>query len=141
MTIHFWRCKRLQLNCQKIHFPYNNILSIFLHFKHILRSKNMKESRTFKLEHMVSQKERHQTTFAWTQDILTKFFDAKKAHYVTSKSLYKSCAGRHFYGRENVIWAGFGPVGNTEKKMLGQLWATFEAYFSCFHGQKTTFIF
>ena len=30
----------------------------------ILRSKNMKESRTFKLEHMVSQKERHQTTFA-----------------------------------------------------------------------------
>ena len=26
-------------------------------------------------------------------------------------------AGRHFYGTENEIWAGFGPVGNTEKKM------------------------
>jgi hypothetical protein len=30
-----------------------------------------------------------------------------------AKSLYKSRAGRHFYGTENEIWAGFG---NTEKK-------------------------
>ena len=33
-----------------------------------------------------------------------------------AKSLYRSCAGRHFYGTENVFWAGFGPVGSTEKK-------------------------
>ena len=32
-----------------------------------------------------------------------------------SKSLYRSSAGRHFYGTENVIWAGFGPIGNTAK--------------------------
>jgi hypothetical protein len=31
-----------------------------------------------------------------------------------------------FYGTGIEIWAGFGPVGITEKK-LGQLWATFEA--------------
>ena len=38
-----------------------------------------------------------------------------------AKSLYKSRAGRHFYGIENEIWAGFGPIGNTEKKSLGRL--------------------
>ena len=27
----------------------------------------------------------------------------------------------HFYGTEYEIWAGFGPVGNTEKKKLGRL--------------------
>ena len=32
-----------------------------------------------------------------------------------SKSLYKSCARSHSYGIEYVIWADFGPVGNTEK--------------------------
>ena len=36
--------------------------------------------------------------------------------YFSTKSLYRSRAGRHFYGTENVIWAGFGPIGNTEKK-------------------------
>ena len=29
---------------------------------------------------------------------------------------------RHFYGTENVIWAGFGPIGNTGKKN----WADYE---------------
>ena len=33
------------------------------------------------------------------------------------KSLYTSFAGGHFYGTENEIWAGFGPVGNTKKKL------------------------
>ena len=33
-----------------------------------------------------------------------------------TQSLYRSRAGRHFYGTENVISAGLGPVGNTEKK-------------------------
>ena len=40
---------------------------------------------------------------------------------VRPKSLFGSCAGTHFYGTENVIWAGFGPIGNTEKKSLGRL--------------------
>ena len=35
-----------------------------------------------------------------------------------SKRLYRSCAGIHFYRTENEIWAGFGPVGNTEKKPI-----------------------
>ena len=38
-----------------------------------------------------------------------------------SKSLHKIRAGRHFYGTENEIWAGFGSVGNTEKINLGRL--------------------
>ena len=38
-----------------------------------------------------------------------------------SKSLHRSRAGRHFCGTENEIWAGFGPVGNTEKKDWGLL--------------------
>ena len=33
------------------------------------------------------------------------------------KSLYRSRAGRHFYGTENEIWAGFGLVGNTENEI------------------------
>ena len=51
------------------------------------------------------------------------------------KSLYKSCAGRLFYGTENVIWAGFGPVGNTEKN-CGWLWAIFEGGFFMFSWAK-----
>ena len=31
------------------------------------------------------------------------------------KSLYRSHTGRHFYGTENEIWAGFGPADNTGK--------------------------
>ena len=37
---------------------------------------------------------------------------SKQSHYI------KSRAGRDFLGKENEIWAGFGPVGNTEKKWL-----------------------
>ena len=37
------------------------------------------------------------------------------------KSLYRSHAWRHFFGTENEIWAGIGPVGNTEKKIAGRL--------------------
>ena len=42
-------------------------------------------------------------------------------------------AGSHLYGTEKVIWAGFGPVGKTEKKMADyeQL---LRAFFSCFQG-------
>ena len=41
------------------------------------------------------------------------------------KSLYKSHAGRHFYGTENVIWAGFMPVGSVEKKSGGPIMSNF----------------
>ena len=48
---------------------------------------------------------------------------------------------RHFNGTENEIWAGFGPVGNTEINN----WANYEQllsmFFSCFHGQKKFFFF
>ena len=51
------------------------------------------------------------------------------------KSLYRSCTGRHLYGTENVIWAGFGPIGNTEKKKLGPIminfWQRFFHVFGC----------
>ena len=33
------------------------------------------------------------------------------------KSLYISRAMRNFYGKEIEIWAGFWPVGSTEKKL------------------------
>ena len=33
-----------------------------------------------------------------------------------AKSLYRSCAGNHFYRTEKEIWAGFGPFDNTEKR-------------------------
>ena len=52
------------------------------------------------------------------------------------KSLYRSRAERHFYGTENVFCAGFGPVGNTEKKSWADYEQLLRAVFSCFHGQK-----
>ena len=55
----------------------------------------------------------------------------KQSHYI------EVVQGDIFMGRENVIWAGFGPVGNTGKKSA---WADYEqllrAVFSCFQGQK-----
>ena len=50
-------------------------------------------------------------------------------HQHVPKSLYRTRAGRHLYWTKNVVWAGFGPIGNTEKKSLGRLWATFEDVF------------
>ena len=57
------------------------------------------------------------------------------------KSICISRAVSNFYGTEIEIWAGFGPVGNTEKKN----WANYEQLLSadltCFHGQKEIEIF
>jgi hypothetical protein len=52
------------------------------------------------------------------------------------KSLCRSCIGRHFYGTENVIWAGFGPIGNTEKKVWADYEQLLRTVFSCFWVQK-----
>ena len=35
---------------------------------------------------------------------------------IRPKSLYRSRTGRHFFGTENVFWAGLGPVGYTKKR-------------------------
>jgi hypothetical protein len=37
---------------------------------------------------------------------------------------------------ENDIWADFGPVGNTEKKIGADYEQLFRAFFSCFQGQN-----
>ena len=37
---------------------------------------------------------------------------------------YISCAVNNFYGTEIEIWAGLGPVGNTEKK-IGPIMSNF----------------
>ena len=52
------------------------------------------------------------------------------------KSLYRIRAGRQLYGTENDIWAGFGPVGNTEKKLGANYEQLLRVVFSCFQGQK-----
>ena len=44
-----------------------------------------------------------------------------------------------FYGTGIEIWAGFGLVGNTEKKVGDRLQATSEGVFICFRGQKSFF--
>ena len=41
-----------------------------------------------------------------------------------------------FYGTGIEIWAGFGPIGSTEKKGLGRLSATFWGDFFMFLGVK-----
>ena len=45
----------------------------------------------------------------------------------------------NFYGTEVEIWAGFGPVGNTENIFLADYEELLRAVFSCFHGQKNYF--
>ena len=55
---------------------------------------------------------------------------------MTPKSLYISRAVSNFYGTEIKIWAGFGPVGNTEKN-LGPIMSNFEVVFFCvFRGEN-----
>ena len=50
--------------------------------------------------------------------------------------LYISCVVSNFYETEIEIWAGFGPVGNTEKK-LGPIMTNFWGrFFHVFVGKK-----
>ena len=42
----------------------------------------------------------------------------------------------NFYGTEIEIWAGFGPVGNTEKKIGADYEQLLKSVFSCSQGQK-----
>ena len=54
------------------------------------------------------------------------------------KSLYISCAVNNFYGTEIEIWAGFGPVGSTEKN-LADYEQFLRAIFSMFSWPKHFF--
>ena len=61
---------------------------------------------------------------------------SSQSHYIC-----RSPTGRHFYGTENEIWAGFGPVGNTEKKW-GPIMSNFsERLFHVFMGKKKVYFF
>jgi hypothetical protein len=42
----------------------------------------------------------------------------------------------HFYGTEFEIWAGFGPVGSTEKNIWGDYEQLLGVDFSCFYKQN-----
>jgi hypothetical protein len=42
----------------------------------------------------------------------------------------------NFYRTEIEIWAGFGPVGSTEKKIGADCEQLLRAVLSCFHGKK-----
>ena len=57
------------------------------------------------------------------------------------KSLYISPAVTNFYGTEIEIFAGFGPVGNTEKKILGPIISNFVGIFFLFLWAKNKFKF
>jgi hypothetical protein len=54
------------------------------------------------------------------------------SYWLQSKSLYRSRAGRHFFGTENEIWAGFGPVANTKNKFGPIMEQLLRAVFLCF---------
>ena len=60
---------------------------------------------------------------------------------LSPKSLYRSRAGRHFYGAEIEIWVGFGPVGNTEKKLGADYGQLLRVVFFMFSGAKKLFKF
>ena len=49
---------------------------------------------------------------------------------------YLARAGSYFYGTEYEIWADFGPVGSTEKKMGADYEQLLRAVFLCLLGQK-----
>ena len=56
--------------------------------------------------------------------------------YTRSKSLYISRAASNFYRTGIEIWAGFGPVGNTEKTIGADYEQLLRSVFSCSQGQK-----
>ena len=60
--------------------------------------------------------------------------------YICAKSLYYISHGfSNFYGTEIEIWAGFGPVGITEKTFLVNYEQLFRAVFYVFMGKRFFF--
>ena len=62
--------------------------------------------------------------------LLFKFWTIWTSYFLFEISwpLYRNHAGRHLYGTENIIWAGFGLIGNTEKK-FGPIMSNFLGHF------------
>ena len=71
----------------------------------------------FPLHKNVSLHDFYIMTLDPTMAIWVKDMYANQSHYI------EVVQGDIFMGRENVIWAGFGPVGNTGKKSA---WANYE---------------
>ena len=67
-----------------------------------------------------------------TEDVLYAVWRS----YMPSKS-YRSHAGRHFYLTENMIWAGYWPVGKTEKN--GRIVSSFQLHFFILSWTKKKF--
>ena len=57
-------------------------------------------------------------------------------HGTLALAISNSIVSNKVYGTEYEIWDDFGPVGNTEKNVLGRLGATFESSFFMFSGAK-----
>ena len=57
-----------------------------------------------------------------------------------TKSLYISRMVSNFYGTEIMIWTGFGPAGNTEKKIGADYERLLRSVFSCFQGQNVFYL-
>ena len=73
-----------------------------------------------------------ETNQDWAK-IIENIFDSGTVEDLKAKSLYRSCAGSHFYGTECEIWAGC----NSKKN---KWWADYKQhlrpFFSCFRGQN-----
>ena len=74
-----------------------------------------------------------ETNQDWAK-IIENIFDSGTVEDLKAKSLYRSCAGSHFYGTEYEIWADFGPIGNTEKN--GSIMSNFKVVFFIFSWAK-----
>ena len=59
-----------------------------------------------------------------------------KREMMGPKSLYRSRAGRHFYGAENVIGLFLGRLAILKKKVWADYEQLLREVFSCFHGKK-----
>ena len=70
-----------------------------------------------------------------------KAYNFNNMQSIQAKSLYISHAMSNFHGTEIEIWAGFGPVGNTEKKIWADYDQFLRAVFSCIQGQKKSLNF
>ena len=86
----------------------------------------------------------------WAEEKFQKKFQKKKKKFndlipTIPKGRAKPPGGgwsASIYNIKNQFWVCLGSQASTAKKNIGGwLWATFEARFLCFHGQKISLIF
>ena len=84
---------------------------------------------------MANQKN-HENTRLHKALVCHNFFFQFAILYVTlqPKSLYISRVVSYFYGTEIQIWAGFGPIGNTEKRNWADYEQLLRSFFFMFPG-------